>query len=105
VFAPEFAQNTPFGERRFAPVGRRIGDAMTTSPATETSDGAATYRICVKGHFGRGLRAALEPLKACEVHGRTVFEGLVRDQAALYGLLRRLECTGCTLLSVLKVDE
>lgn len=78
---------------------------MTTGTVPETSGDAATYRICVKGHFGRGLRAALEPLKACEVHGRTIFEGLVRDQAALYGLLRRLECTGCTLLSVFKVDE
>ncbi len=78
---------------------------MKTGSGTETSDGAATYRICVKGYFGQGLRAALEPLKAFEVHGRTVFEGLVRDQAALYGVLRRLECTGCTLLSVLKVDE
>ena len=77
---------------------------MTRHPAPETPRCAATYRICVEGHFGRRLRAALEPLKACEIHGRTVFEGVVPDQAALYGLLRRLECTGCTLLSVLKVD-
>ncbi|MBV1858902.1 MAG: hypothetical protein KUG77_10865 [Nannocystaceae bacterium] len=78
---------------------------MTSGPVPETPGGAATYRICVKGHFGRRLRAALEPLEACEGPGRTVFEGRVRDQAALYGVLRRLECSGCTLLSVLKVDE
>jgi len=78
---------------------------MATRSVPETPDRAATYRICVEGYFGRRLRAALEPLTACEDHGRTVFEGRVRDQAALYGLLRRLECTGCTLLSVLKVDE
>jgi hypothetical protein len=78
---------------------------MAAQSATETPDPAATYRICVKGYFGRRLRAALEPLEAFEEHGRTIFEGAVRDQAALYGLLRRLERTGCTLLSVLKVDE
>jgi len=77
---------------------------MANRPAAETPAHPATYRICVEGTFGRRLRAALEPLTACEEHGRTVFEGIVRDQAALYGVLRRLECTGCTLLSVLKVD-
>ncbi|MCR9162595.1 MAG: hypothetical protein ACE37F_18835 [Nannocystaceae bacterium] len=77
---------------------------MTMHPTPETPVRAATYRICVEGYFGRRLRAALEPLVACEEHGRTVFEGIVRDQAALYGVLRRLERTGCTLLSVLKVD-
>ncbi len=77
---------------------------MTMYSSPETPGRAATYRICVEGHFGRRLRAALEPLKACEEHGRTVFEGIVRDQAALYGVLRRLERTGCTLLSVFKVE-
>ncbi|MEM6297010.1 MAG: hypothetical protein AAGA54_37440 [Myxococcota bacterium] len=77
---------------------------MTTSIAPETVAAAATYRIRVEGHFGRRLRAALEPLKACEEHGSTVFEGIIPDQSALYGFLRRLECSGCTLLSVFKVD-
>lgn len=78
---------------------------MTAPPVTETPGSAATYRICVKGYFGRRLRKALEPLEAFEDHGRTVFEGALRDQAALYGVLRCLERTGCTLLSVFKVDE
>lgn len=78
---------------------------MSAQPATETPGSAATYRICVKGYFGRRLRAALEPLQAFEEHGRTIFEGALRDQAALYGVLRRLERTGCTLLSVFKVEE
>ncbi len=78
---------------------------MTTSTVPETVAAAATYRIRVEGHFGRRLRAALEPLTACEEHGSTVFEGTIRDQAALYGFLRRLEGSGCTLLSVFKVDE
>lgn len=77
---------------------------MASHADPETSCCAATYRICVEGTFGRRLRAAFEPLTAFEEHGRTVLEGIVRDQAALYGLLRRLECTGCTLLSVFRVD-
>ncbi len=78
---------------------------MAAQPATETPGPAATYRICVKGYFGRRLRAALEPLEAFEEHGRTVFQGAVCDQAALYGVLRCLERTGCTLLSVFKVER
>ncbi len=79
---------------------------MSTMQPDETSSSSATYRIRVLGHFGHRIRRALAPLEACEEPaGCTVFTGRIPDQAALYGLLRRLEGTGCTLLSVLKVDE
>jgi hypothetical protein len=62
---------------------------------------AEVYRIRIKGHLGPewsdwfgGLTISLED------SGETMLTGPVIDQAALYGLLRKLRDVGLTLISV-----
>lgn len=63
------------------------------------------YTIRVGGHFGPRLRQALAPLEALDAPGGvTVLTGPLPDQAALFGVLRRIETSGVTLLSIVR-DE
>jgi hypothetical protein len=62
------------------------------------------YQIRIKGHLGQqwtdwsgGLTITLED------NGTTLLTGPVVDQAALYGLLRRVRDLGMELLSVIRV--
>ena len=62
------------------------------------------YQIRIKGHLGRqwaewfgGLTITLEE------NGDTLLTGAVVDQAALYGLLRKVRDMGMPLLSVVHV--
>ncbi len=62
------------------------------------------YQIRIKGHLGRewtdwfgGLTLTLED------NGETLLTGPVVDQAALYGLLRKVRDVGMPLLSVMHV--
>ena len=63
------------------------------------------YRIKVKGHLDRrwtewfgGLTITLEE------GGETLLTGLVEDQAALYGLLRKVRDLGLPLISVTRAQ-
>ena len=59
----------------------------------------ASYQIRVRGHLGPTTRRAFPALQA-ETHGRdTVLRG-VADQAALHGVLARIEELGLELLEV-----
>src|SRR5437762_13627046 len=62
------------------------------------------YQIRIKGYLGRewtdwfgGLTLTLED------NGETLLTGLVLDQAALYGVLRKVRDVGMPLLSVIRV--
>src|SRR5438270_2733833 len=62
------------------------------------------YQIRIKGHLGRewtdwfgGLTLTLED------NGETLLTGPVLDQAALYGLLRKVRDVGMPLVSVVRV--
>ncbi len=62
------------------------------------------YQIRIKGHLGRewtdwfgGLAITLED------NGETLLTGPVVDQAALYGVLRKVRDVGIPLLSVVRV--
>ena len=63
------------------------------------------YQIRIKGHLGRqwtdwfgGLAITLED------NGETLLTGPVVDQAALYGLLRKVRDLGVPLLSINRVE-
>jgi hypothetical protein len=59
------------------------------------------YQIRLKGHLGREWTDWFEGLTVTlEESGDTLLTGLVVDQAALYGLLRKVRDLGLPLLSV-----
>jgi hypothetical protein len=59
-----------------------------------------THEIRVRGRLGRTMRAAFPSLHA-ETHGEdTLLTGALTDQAALYGVLARIEALGLELLEV-----
>ena len=60
------------------------------------------YRIRVKGHLAARWAAAFDGFVLTHAaDGSTVLDGLVVDQAALHGVLRRLADIGVPLISVL----
>ena len=75
---------------------------MSNKPNPGAGSGrSAIYQIRVKGHLDRrrsdwfgGLTITLED------NGETLLTGPVADQAALYGLLRKVRDLGMPLLSV-----
>jgi len=59
------------------------------------------YQIRIKGHLGREWTDWFEGLTiTLEDNGETLLTGAVVDQAALYGLLRKVRDVGMPLLSV-----
>jgi hypothetical protein len=76
--------------------------AMSNQLKSETNPGQSmVYQIRIKGHLGcewtdwfGGLTITLED------NGETLLTGPVVDQAALYGLLRKVRDLGMPLLSV-----
>jgi hypothetical protein len=63
------------------------------------------YEIRLKGHLQDRWAAWFEGLTITrEDNGETLLAGLVTDQAALHGLLRRVRDLGLPLLSVMRVD-
>lgn len=74
-------------------------------PAREDYDAPGHYEIRVRGHLnhrwaGRfaGLDITLEP------NGSTQIAGLIADQAALYGWLRKLRDLGLPLISLQRTE-
>jgi hypothetical protein len=62
------------------------------------------YQIRIKGHLGRLWADRFEELSiTLEDDGTTLLTGPVVDQAALYGLLRKIRDLGITLLSVYSI--
>ena len=62
------------------------------------------YQIRVKGHLGRRWTDWFEGLTiTLEDNGETLLTGLVVDQAALYGLLKKVRDAAMPLLSVIRM--
>jgi hypothetical protein len=62
------------------------------------------YQIRIEGHLGRQWTEWFENLTiTLEENGETLVTGLVVDQAALYGLLRKVRDLGMPLVSVIRV--
>ena len=70
------------------------------------SNGLTIYQIRLKGHLGQQRRDWFEGLTIIqEEDGNTLLSGPVVDQAALYGLLRRIRDLGMPLLLVNRVES
>jgi hypothetical protein len=68
-------------------------------------DQPAVYQIRLKGHLGCQWADWFEGLIiTLEEGGSTLLTGLVVDQAALHGLLRKVRDLGMPLLSVNRVE-
>jgi hypothetical protein len=66
---------------------------------------AATYEFRVRGHLGPTLLQAFPDLDA-ETRGKfTLLRGIVRDQAALHGVLARLQALGLELVDMRQVTD
>lgn len=65
-----------------------------------------TYQIRLQGHLGRQWATWFEGLTiTLDESGETVLTGPVIDQAALYGLLRKVRDVGLPLLSVVCIES
>ena len=63
------------------------------------------YQIRLKGHLGGQWTTWFEGLTlTLEENGDTLLTGPVADQAALYGLLRKVRDLGVLLLSVTRLE-
>ena len=67
--------------------------------------GGGRYEIRIKGRLTDSMLAVFEGLTASVEPGETVLRGPVRDQAALYGLLDRIQSLGLELVEVRRLPE
>jgi hypothetical protein len=67
--------------------------------------GGGRYEIRIKGRLTDAMLAAFEGLTATVEPGETVLQGPVQDQAALYGLLERIQSLGLELVEVRRLPE
>jgi hypothetical protein len=63
------------------------------------------YEITVRGHLSETLMAAFAGLEATPSPGLTVLRGEIADQAALFGVLERVESLGLELVDVRRTVE
>ena len=63
------------------------------------------YEITVRGHLSETLAAAFAGLEAMPSSGLTVLHGEIADQAALFGVLERIESLGLELVDVRRTTE
>ena len=59
-----------------------------------------TYEIRVRGHLGPRMLRAFEALSAQPAGEDTLLKGRLEDQAALYGVIARLEALGLELVEL-----
>ncbi len=63
------------------------------------------YQIRIKGHLSRDWNDWFEGLTiTLEKDGNTLLTGLVRDQSALLGFIKKIRDLGLTLISVSPVE-
>ncbi len=69
------------------------------------SDSSGVYQIRLAGHLGREWIDWFGDLTiTLDENGDTLLTGLVQDQAALHGLLKKVRDLGIPLLSVNRVE-
>ena len=62
------------------------------------------YEITVRGRLSETLLVAFDGLAATPAAAETVLRGEIADQAALYGVLDRIESLGLELIDVRRAD-
>jgi hypothetical protein len=68
-------------------------------------DQPMVYQIRIEGHLGPQWTAWFGGLSiTLEDNGETLLTGLVADQAALHGLLRKVRDLGMPLISAIRVN-
>src|SRR4051812_31668055 len=76
-----------------------------THAAAENHHEPGRYEIRLKGHLDARWADQFEHMSFTHTSdGTTILSGLLIDQAALYGLLRKVRDLGLPLLSVMQLD-
>jgi hypothetical protein len=80
---------------------------MSPTPTDHHGDRAhGAYAIRVHGRLGPGWSAWFDGLEVAGADdGTTTIHGVVRDQAALHGLLQKVRDVGLPILSVTQVRQ
>ncbi len=83
-----------------------VGRSVPPFQAEPSHSGGGIFEIRVKGHLNSQWSDWLEGLKMelCD-NGEMILAGNIIDQAALLGVLNKLNRLNLTLLSVTKVDQ
>jgi hypothetical protein len=63
------------------------------------------FEIHLRGELSREAASELEGLEATVVPAETIVSGFVADQAALYGVLNRLQGLGLELVEVRRLAD
>lgn len=63
------------------------------------------YQIRVRGELSHTLLVAFPELRAQPLRSETLLAGQLPDQAALFGVLDRIEALGLELLEVLRRED
>jgi hypothetical protein len=66
---------------------------------------ARSFEIHIRGHLPADVLEEFEGLTATVVPAATVLSGTVPDQAALYGVLDRLQSLGLELVELRRLSE
>jgi hypothetical protein len=76
------------------------------NPVSENNDEQVIYQIKVKGILDEQWSDWFDGMTVKpHSHEDTTLTGLIRDQAALHGLLSKIRDLGLTLLSVRRIDS
>ncbi len=65
----------------------------------------SSYEIRIRGKVGDPLLASFGDLDASIKPAETVLRGVIVDQAALHGLLDRIQALGLELIEIRQVEE
>jgi len=78
------------------------------SPATGADCARVTpvsYEIRIRGRVGDPALATFGELNASVRPAETVLRGVIKDQAALHGLLDRIQSLGLELIEIRQVED
>jgi hypothetical protein len=65
----------------------------------------ASYEIRIKGRVGDPVLATFANLKASVRPAETVLRGVIKDQAALHGVIDRIQSLGLELIEIRQVGD